>query len=318
MAIPFTQQVASTYDAVINERNRGADQWSDTSALNILEEMGGVKRVAGGLTPSATLDYRQNQGGDFLATDTTATSTSKTEILTQTSPAWATLVVPSNWSVVDEELNAPSEQKVPLIANIVDNAITTHDYMIEAGLFATTGGTDGFQTFVDLFTENGEGTVQGIVAATETWWLNQFKDWGSDTGATLLADYNTLYFSCCKGALGRQPNVIIANSTLYGSWLAANQANQRFLDTKEVRTMGSPKSAYHINARYIFSSVITTAQDSAWMFNTNDTFLTVVKGAFRKRRAPVDFSNYLMVNMKVFSILQLMTRNRSRGGVLFT
>jgi hypothetical protein len=318
MAIPFTQQVAATYDAVINEKNRGADQWSDTSALNVLEDMGGVKRVNGGATPSATLDYRQNQGGDFLLTDTTATSTSKTEVLTQTSPAWAILVVPSNWSVSDEELNSTAEQKVPLIANIVDNQITTHDYMIEGGMFAATGGTDGFATFTDLFSENGEGTVQGIVSGTETWWKSKFKDWGTDTGATLLADYNTLYFDCAKGSLSRQPNVIIANSTLFGSWLAANQANQRFLDKKEVRTIGDPKSAYHINARYIFSSVITTAQDSAWMFNTNDTYLAVVKSAFRKRRAPVDFSNALMVNMKVFSILQLMTRNRSRGGVLFT
>lgn len=318
MAIPFTQQVASTYDAVINERNRGADQWSDTSALNALEEMGGVKRVPGGATPSATLDYRANTAGDFLASDTTATGTSKTEVLTQSSPAWATLVVPSNWSVVDEDLNSDTNAKVPLIANIVDNQIQTHDYMIEQAMFATTGGTDGFATFIDLFTIDGTGTVQGIVAGTETWWKNQFKDWASDTGATLLADYNTLYFSCQKGSLGRQPNVIIANSTLYGAWLAANQANQRFLDAKEVRTLGAGKSAYHINARYIFSSVITTAQDDAYMFNTNDTFLAVVKGSFRKRRSPVDFSNALMVNMKVYSILQLMTRNRSRGGVLFT
>jgi hypothetical protein len=318
MAIPFTQQVASTYDAVINERNRGADQWSDTSALNLLEELGGVKRVAGGATPSVTLDYRQNQGGDFLSTDTTATSTSKTEVLTQSSPSWATLVVPSNWSVTDEELNSDTNAKVPLIASIVDNQITTHDYMIESGLFATTGGTDGFQTFVDLFTADGTGTVQGIISGTETWWMSQFKDKASDTGATLLADYNTLYFSCCKGALGKQPNVIIANSTVFGTWLAANQANQRFLDTKEVRTMGSPKSAYHINARYIFSSVLTTSQNDAFFFNTSDTFLAVVKSAFRKRRAPVDFSNALMVNMKVFSILQLVTRNRSRGGLLFT
>jgi hypothetical protein len=318
MAIPFTQQVAATYDAVINEKNRGAVQWSDTSALNVLEDMGGVKRVPGGATPSATLDYRQNQGGDFLASDTTATSTGKTEVLTQTSSVWVPLVVPTNWSITDEELNSDSNQKVPLIASIVDNAIQTHDYMIEQALFATTGGTDGFQTLVDVFTEDGTGTVQGIIAGTETWWASQFKDWGSDTGATLLADYNTLYFSCAKGALSRQPNVILANSTLFGAWLAANQANQRFLDKKEVRTIGDPKSAYHINARYIFSSVITTAQDSAWMFNTNDTYLAVVKSAFRKRRAPVDFSGALMVNMKVFSILQLMTRNRSRGGVLFT
>ena len=44
------------------------------------------------------------------------------------------------------------------------------------------------------------GFSKGIVAGTETWWKNQFKDWGTDTGATLLADYNTLYFACAKGS----------------------------------------------------------------------------------------------------------------------
>src|SRR6185503_20183633 len=100
-----TQLVASTYDARVNENNKAADQWSDTSALNALESMGGVKRVAGGATPQAALDYRINSGADFLATDVTATSTSKTDVLTASSPAWATLVVPANWSFTDEALN---------------------------------------------------------------------------------------------------------------------------------------------------------------------------------------------------------------------
>jgi hypothetical protein len=69
-----------------------------------------------------------------------------------------------------------------------------------------------------------------------------------------------------------------------------------------------------INADYIFSSVITTSQDSAWMFNTNDTALFVAKTAWRKRREAIDFSAAAMVNRR-FSVLQLATRNRSRGGV---
>ncbi len=135
-------------------------------------------------------------------------------------------------------------------------------------------------------------------------------------GATLLADYNTLYFSCAKGSSGRQPNVVIANSTLYGAFLAALTPQQRFMDANSA-TSGF-KTVKLLNADYIFSSVITSAQDSAWMFNTNDTFLAVAKTAFRKRRAPMDFSAAAMVNQKVFSVLQLGTRNRSRGGVLFT
>ncbi len=315
MSVPYTQLAATTYDAIVNERNKAADQWSDTSALNHLEKIGGVKRVTPGLTPQATLDYRANSGADFLATDTTATSTSKTDVLTATSPVWATLVVPTNWSFTDEVLNN-GEAKIDLLAAQADNAIATHDYTIEAGMFATTGGTDGFQTFIDIFTEDGTGTVQGIVAGTETWWKNQFKDWGADTTTALLADYNTLYFACAKGSGGRQPNVVIENSTLYGSLTAALTANQRFLDA------GSATSGFKvlklINADVIFSSVITTAQDSAFMFNTNDTFLVVAKNAWRKRRPALDFSAAAMVNMKIFSVLQLMTRNRSRGGVLWT
>lgn len=316
MAVPFTQLVASTFDAVSNEKSKAADQWSDTSCLNHLEKIGGVKRVPGGATLQMTLDYRQNSAADFLATDTTATGTSKTDVLTATGPSWATLVVPTNWTFTDEALNSDSNQKVNLITSLVDNAMTSHDYAIESAMFAATGGTDGFATFTDLFAEDGGGTVQGIVATTETWWKNQFKDWGSDTGATLLADYNTLYFACAKGSSGRQPNVIVANSTLYGAYVAALTPQQRFMDAASATSgFGTVK---HINASYIYSSVITSSQDSAWMFNTADTALFVVSGAFRKRREAVEYPSAAMVNQKIFSVLQLATRNRSRGGVLFT
>jgi len=55
-----------------------------------------------------------------------------------------------------------------------------------------------------------------------------------------------------------------------------------------------------------------------WMFHTNDTKLFVVKSAWRSRREPIDHINAAMTNMKLFSVVQLATRNRSRGGVLFT
>jgi hypothetical protein len=316
MSVPFTQQVAATFDAVANEKSRGADQWSDTSCLNHLEKIGGVKRVPGGATLQMTLDYRVNSGADFLATDVTATATSKTDVLTATAPSWATLVVPVNWSFTDEALNADSNQKVPLIASLVDNAMTSHDYTVETAMFAATGGTDGFATFTDLFTEDGTGTVQGIVSSTETWWKNKFKDWGTDTGATLLADYNTLYFACSKGSSGRQPNVIVGDSSMYGSYVAALTPQQRFM-TAESATSGF-QNVKHINADYIFTAALSASQEAAFMFNTNDTALFVVKGAFRKRRDPIDFAAAAMVNQKIFSVLQLATRNRSRGGVIFS
>jgi hypothetical protein len=319
MAVPFEQLVASTYDEVVTERGKkAADQWSDASALNFIESKGGVQRVAGGPTLQMPLDYRQNPAADFLLTDVTPTGTDKTQVLTAASYSWATLVVPANWSIPDEVLNADANQKIDLVAGIVDNVISTHDQAVEAGMFATTGGTDGFNTMVDLFTENGEGTVGTINAAVETWWKNPFKDWAADTGATLIADYTTLWNACQKGSSGKAPNVVVSNSTLHAAFEAALVANQRYVTTSAATGVAGFKALQMKTADFIFSSVITTAQDSAWMWNTNDTKLFVVRGAFRQRRPTMDFVNALMVNMKTFSVLQLATRNRSRGGVLFT
>lgn len=314
MAVPFTQLVATTYDDVVNERNKAADQWSDSSFLKGLEKLGGVKKIPGGATLQLTLDYRANSGADFLATDVTTTGTSKTEVLTAASYDLVPMVVPVNWSFFDEAVNSEKNQKIDLVSSIVDNALASHDQAFEDAMFAATGGTDGFNTLVDLYTEDGTGTVGTIVAGTETWWKNAFKDWGTDTGATLLADYTTLYNSCAKGSGGRKPNVVVGSATMHANFEAALVANQRFIGGGKAD--GSFTELAFKNIPYLFTSEYTS--DSAWMFNTNDTKLFVVMSAWRQRRKVQDHVNAAMSNMKIFSVAQLATRNRSRGGVLWT
>jgi hypothetical protein len=43
-----------------------------------------------------------------------------------------------------------------------------------------------------------------------------------------------------------------------------------------------------------------------------------VSSAWRQRKTAVQHVNAAMMNMKVFSVLQLATRNRSRGGVIWS
>lgn len=310
----FSQLVAATYDDVVNERNKAADQWSDSSFLKALEKMGGVQRTDGGATLENTIDYQANPAADFLATDATATGTSKTTVLDATSYSYVPLVVPINWSLTDEALNTGRNEKVNLASSLVNNALSTHDQTIEDALFAATGGTDGMNTIVDIYTEDGTGTVGGIVAGTDTWWKNQFKDWGTDTGATLVGDYVTLYNSCAKGSKGRRPNIIVGGSTLHANYEAALTSNQRFMNMS--KASGGFTELMFKDVPYVWTGSYTS--DSAWMYNTNDTKLFVVKSAWRQRRTPVEHVNAAMMNMKIFSVLQFATRNRSRGGVLFT
>jgi hypothetical protein len=315
MAIPFEQLVAATYDDVVNEKNKAADQWSDSSFLKTLERLGGVKKIPGGATLQLTLDYKANPAADFLLTDVTSTSTSKTEILTAASYDLVPLVVPVNWSFFDEAVNSERNQKVDLVSSIVDNALASHDQSLEDAMFAATGGTDGFNTMIDIYSENGEGTVGTIVSGTETWWKSQFKDWGTDTGATLLADYTTLYNSCAKGSGGRKPNIIVGGAAMHANYEAALTANQRFVSSD--KASGGFTDLAFKTIPYIFSSEVA-ANENAFMFNTNDTKLFVVMSAWRKRRKVQDHVNAAMSNLKIFSVCQIATRNRSRGGVIFS
>lgn len=313
MAIPFEQHLAATYDKTVLAGNNSADQWSDSSFLKGLEETGGLERVSGGDSLKFVLNYRQNPAAGTLAMDTSQTSTAKTEILTMGEADWAIVVAPINWTFRDEDLNTGREKRIDLVSELVDNAKASHDEVIEDAFFAASA-TDGLESLQTMYTEDGTGTFQSIAADTETWWKNQFKDWGTDTGATLLADYTTLYNSCAKGSSGRKPNLIIGSATMHANFEAALTAYQRFANVN--KASGGFTEVQFKTIPYLWSGAYTG--DSAWMFNTRDTKLYVVRGAWRKRRSAIEHTDRLMMNMKTYSILQFATKNRSRGGVLFT
>lgn len=309
MAVPFSQIVSSTYDAVVNEKNKGANQWSEASFLKTLESAGGVKRVPGGSTLSLTLDYQRNQGGDFLATDVTATGTSKTEVITQASYSFVPLVIPVNWAITDEALNSSANQKVDLVSTIVDNAIQSHDDMLEEAMFATSA-TDGFSSLPLLMTADGTGTVGTIVSGTETWFKSKFGTFTDDTD--IEASMTTLWNSCAKGSGSMlAPTVIVSNSTSQALFEANLQPFQRYEGGK-VGNSGF-KSLKFKDADYVFSKYGT---NDVYMLNPKNLKLYVVQGAFRQRREAVEHVNALMMNMKVWSLVQIATNNRSRLGVI--
>jgi hypothetical protein len=311
MANQFSQLVASTYDGVVNERNKATDQWSDSSFLKFLEMKGGVKRTSGGSTLELTLDFQANAGADFLAADTTTTSTSKTTVVDGASYSYVPLVVPVNWSFYDEALNSDPYRKVDLVKGIVDNALKSHDQAIETALFAATA-TDGFESLLTMNTEDGTGTFGGLVSGTETWWKNKFKDYTD--ASTLLADMRSLYNSCAKGSLGSEPNIVACGSAEFGVYEGKLTPNARYTNPKQA--IAGFETLKFVNADVCFSSAATN--DSYFFINTEYVKLYVVKNAWRSRKEPIDHINAAMTNMKVFSVIQFATSARSRGGVLFT
>lgn len=304
----FSQIVAATFDRVSNEKNKAANQWSENALMRFLEAKGALKRVTGGPQLEFTLDTVVNPDAAFLATDVSATSTNKTSILDAVKYDWALFVAPINWSIADEAKNS-GEKKVELVTSLVDNAMESHDDQFEAGLFAASA-TNGFLSLPVLFTEDGTGTVGGVVSGTDTYWKNAFEDYGTD----LHLGLNISMAEASKGSGGASPDLLVTGQTVYATYADSLQANFQYQNVKKVDA-GIQALAF-AGADMIFSQKYTS--DSVWLINTKETKLYVIKEFYRQRRSEIELPNAATMNMKVVSMAQFATKNRSRNSCCFT
>lgn len=90
------------------------------------------------------------------------------------------------------------------------------------------------------------GTYGGISRVNWSFWRSQVRDPASAPDAdTIQSEMNTLWASCCRG--NDKPDLIIAGSTIWATFMASMQAQQRFTDAKmadagfqNVLFMGAP------------------------------------------------------------------------------
>lgn len=304
----FSQIVAATFDKKANETKKAENQWSENAFLNRMESIGGLKRVTGGPQLEFTLDTVVNPDAAFLATDYSGTSTNKTEVLDAVKYDWALFVAPVNWSISDEAKNT-GEKKVDLVSSLVDNANESHDDQFEAGLFAASA-TNGFLSLPVLFTENGTGTIGGIVSGTDTYWLNAFEDYGTD----LHLGLNISMAEAAKGTGGSSPNLIVTSNVVFATYADSLQAN--FYYDKANTVDAGIKTLKFGGADMISSHKYTS--DTAWLINTKFTKLYAIKDFFRQRRSEIELPNAAAMTMKLVSMAQFATSNRSRNSCCFT
>src|SRR5262245_35263941 len=127
MALSIEQIAAASYDAVVAEMKKPANQWSDTSVLKFLESKGVIKRVNFGDKIQAPLDYRPNPDGGVQVTDQDVHALLKTEVLTAAEYEVGALSWAVTWTKLDDARNPSENQKVDFVKGILENGINTHD-----------------------------------------------------------------------------------------------------------------------------------------------------------------------------------------------
>lgn len=309
MALTISQILAASYPHVVAEKRKPANQWAESALLRHLEKLGAIKKVDFGPTIEAPLDFRRNPGAQVLASDLAPTSTAKTEVMTAASYAIGSISAPIVWSKQDEAQNSTRNQKVDLVDSLINNALDSHDDLLEAALFTGSGPILGFNT---LITEDGTGSPGGIDAAVEVWWKNKFDEYTDDTD--IEAVMNGVWNACAKGSgSGLSPKLLVSDAATQAVFESTQQALQRWVNTDDLKA-GFKTLAFK-DAPYVYSQYGT---DSIYFLNPKSYTIRAAKTHWRFKDKEVTLSNAEGYKTSVYSALQAVVDNRSRLGVAYT
>ena len=308
MTLSISQIVAVSYNDVLTENRKAANQWNESAFMRELERQGAVARRSLGPAIEATLDYRRNPGGDFLLTDMTDTSSAKTEVMTAASYTPAELSIPVTWSKGDDMKNPSENQKIAFVKNLLENAINSHDDMIEEALFATS--TDGFLGLRTIVADSGQGTCGGIDASTETFWRNPNGDYAAN-GSDIESVFTTVWNQAAKGSgSGLSPKFMVSGTEPHALFESTQIANQRFVNTSDLDA-GFKVLAFK-TSRYVFSQY---GGERVYFLHPRAFKLVVSRQYFRDRGETMELEGPNAFKCKIYSGLQTVTNNRSRLAV---
>lgn len=305
MALSISQILAASFPAVMAEKRKPTNQWAESAFLREAERQGAIKKVSLGAVIEAQLDYRRNAGAAVLASDLQPMSMTKTEVLTAASYAIASVSVPILWSKEDEAKNPTENQKIDLVDSLINNALDSHDDLLEQTLFTGVNGLLGLDT---LISDTGVNTIGGIDASVETWWKNKFATYVDETD--IESAMTTVWNACAKGSGSSMvPRFLVSDGTTQSIFEGTQQPQQRYVDSDDMKA-GFKTIAFK-TSRYVFSQYGGTR---VYFLNPKSYQIRASKQYFRSKGAEQEIDNGNGFRVFVYSALQAVTDNRSRLG----
>lgn len=311
MALTIEQIAAVSYPAVLAEMRKAANQWAESSVLKIMERKGFIQHISLGVNIEVPLDYRANPDTAVLASDQDTASLIKTEVITSAVYDIAQLNVPVTWTKGDDAKNPTENQKISLVKALLENAINSHDDLLEQSIFVTSAAGGVELTGLDILVPtSGQGTPGGVDAVAEVWWRNPASTYtdGSDIEAAMTSMWN----SAAKGSGSQlQPTLIVSGAVPNALFESTLQTYQRFNNTTEGNAGFS--TLKFKGAEYVFSQY---AGNNIYFLNPKNFNLVVSKQYFRDKGSTYDVPGQNAFYFLLYSALQFVVSNKSRLGVL--
>jgi hypothetical protein len=273
MAFPnVSDLIATTLEA---RSKKIADSVSKNNALlSRLKEKGNVRPFSGGRLIYEELSFAENSNAGWYSGYDLLTVGAQ-DVISAAEFSIKQLAVPVVISGLERLQNAGKEQLIDLLEARVKVAEATMANKLADGLYSDGTGSGGKElTGLDAAVPQDPttGTYGAINRVNYTFWRSQLNDPGSTpTASTIQGEMTELFAACSRGR--DNPDLIMAGSTVWATYLASLQAIQRITDPKVAQAGFT--SVKFMNADVVLDGGIggyATATDM-YFLNTNYLFL---------------------------------------------
>ncbi len=182
------------------------------------------QKIGGGEKIIVPLEYAQNGAAGWYSGEETL-DTADTDIGTAAEYQWKQLYVNISVRGIDEIKNSGDAAVIDFVKVKVKNAEKTMEDYLGDGLYATSTGNAKSVIGLRAYAGSTSSTVGGISQTTYTWWAPQVDS--STTTLTIAAMRSRAQATSINGD---QFSVIATTDTLYNSFYALLQPQQRFQD----------------------------------------------------------------------------------------
>jgi len=308
----FTEMVSTT---LRNHKKEVTDNVSDQNALySWLKKKGHIQTKSGGYEIVLPLDYAEN--GTYLRYSGYDTqNTAASDVISAAKFDWSQISIHVTASGRELKMNNGEEAMINLVKARLKNATRTAANNMSVDIYSDGALTNQIGGLAHLITQDGTGTVGGIVSGTYTFWKNQFVDMTSPSASNIIGYMNTAWLGLVRGT--DKPDLIVSSHDLYNYYESALQANQRYADSKSASA--GFESLKYKTASVIFDSNtnFTTTTEDMYFLNTDYLYMiehSEAKWTQDDQKVPV---NQDAVVIPMYWMGQLVTTNRNLQGLVF-
>jgi len=315
MAEPTVTQLVTT--TINNYHDTFADNVSNSNAITALLKQGGRQRVVdGGKAIACPLTYAEETFAWYSGTELLSRATKET--ISEADYAPANAVASITLSGPDLAKNRGRERVLNLLEGKMDNSEATMKNNITKSVYGDGTVAKSFPGLKAMVTDDGTGTVGGIISGTWTFWKNQFQSIARATGLqypALKAGLNASWMKLVRGT--EHPDLIVLDAEGYSCYESGLQENQRYADAR-LGALGFETLKYK-QAAIVFDGA-ATGLVGGYMLNTKYMKFEIYTGYnFEQLDLPEKSVDMDAITRHIGFMGCLTLSNRSmQGRILFT